>query len=179
MKKNNTILFLKITGALFCVFLVLSFVNLSLPNKSLDNQNVIVLCDDKKVFPSSGDIIKSLDDEVVVCVHSFPIIAKTAIGARQHIRGLSGLTELSDGEGMLFVFDKSDKYGFWMKDMFFSIDILWIDEEGKVVHIKENATPESYPEVFKPDIPARFVLEVKAGFVKEEEIGLGTELFIN
>lgn len=75
-------------------------------------------------------------------------------------RGLSGHKPLGDNEGMLFVFDKSDKYGFWMKDMKFSIDIIWIDENWRVVHIEKNVTPETYPKIFFPQKPSLYVLEI-------------------
>ncbi len=77
-------------------------------------------------------------------------------------RGLSGRESLPDGEGMLFVFDRPDTYPFWMPKMRFSIDILWIDDAHRIVTIKENATPESYPELFRPSAPARYVLEIPA-----------------
>ena len=46
------------------------------------------------------------------------------------MKGLSGRDNLADDEGMFFVFEKSDIYPFWMKDMKFAIDIIWIMEDG-------------------------------------------------
>ena len=88
-------------------------------------------------------------------------------------QGLSGREELASKQGMLFVFDTPEKAGIWMKDMNFSIDIIWFDEQKKVVYIKEHATPESFPEVFIPSILASFVLEVPTGFIKERGIEVG------
>lgn len=79
-------------------------------------------------------------------------------------RGLSGrMTPLPDSQGMLFVFDHADTYTFWMPDMHFAIDMIWIGEDGKIVDIKSDATPESYPAAFKPSAPAVYVLEVSSG----------------
>ncbi|MEK7071616.1 MAG: DUF192 domain-containing protein [Patescibacteria group bacterium] len=78
--------------------------------------------------------------------------------------GLSGRERLKEDEGLLFIFPNSAAHLFWMKDMKFSIDIIWLDEDGRVVYIKKNARPESYPEVFKPEQNAKYVLEVLAGF---------------
>lgn len=78
-------------------------------------------------------------------------------------KGLSGHKPLSDYEGMLFMFDRPDTYGFWMKDMTFPIDIIWIDENWKIVHIENSVSPNTYPQSFYPDFPAKYVLEVKAG----------------
>ena len=88
-------------------------------------------------------------------------------------QGLSGRKELASKRGMLFVFDTPEKSGIWMKDMNFSIDIIWFDEQKKVVYIKEHATPESFPEVFIPSTLTSFVLEVPEGFVKERGIEVG------
>lgn len=94
-------------------------------------------------------------------------------------RGLSGRTALAEGEGMLFVFPNAERYGIWMPDMHFAIDIVWLDEEYSVVHVKANATPESYPEVFTPPVPAWYVLEVPAGFTRTHSITVGTRAFVD
>lgn len=92
-------------------------------------------------------------------------------------QGLSGRAGLQEGSGMLFVFDVPGKYGFWMKDMNFPIDIIFIDASGTVVSVVRDASPESYhlqpPQVFYPDLPAQYVLEVPAGFVASRAIGVG------
>ena len=90
-------------------------------------------------------------------------------------KGLSGRASLAEGTGMFFVFEKSDYFGIWMPDMHFPIDVLWFDEEMHVVYIVENMSPDSYPKVFTPTAPARYILEVPAGFVKAHGIQLGDE----
>jgi len=77
---------------------------------------------------------------------------------------------------MLFIFDNESLHGIWMKDMNFAIDILWIDEGYKVVDIKKDAKPESYPEVFIPEVPSKYVLEVNAGFLEENDIEIGDKI---
>src|ERR1035437_6315215 len=79
-------------------------------------------------------------------------------------QGLSGRQSLSENEGMLFVFDKPGKYPFWMKDMNFPIDMIWIGENLQVVYIEKDARPESYPESYGPSSDAKYVLEVVSGF---------------
>lgn len=88
-------------------------------------------------------------------------------------QGLSGRVSLAEDSGMLFVFDKSGKYSFWMKDMNFPIDMIWLDQDLKVVYIQENATPESYPESFGPNENANYVLEVVAGFSEKNNLKVG------
>jgi len=98
---------------------------------------------------------------------------------RIRTRGLSNKTYLPEEKGMLFVFEKPDQYSFWMKEMNFSIDMVWIDEEGEVVFVKENAAPESYPMLFTPPKPALYVLEVNAGYARELGLTVGTKVDID
>src|SRR3989338_6103217 len=63
-------------------------------------------------------------------------------------RGLSGRSALLENQGMFFVFEKESDYGFWMKDMLFPIDIIWIDKNFKINHIENEVKPETYPKVF-------------------------------
>jgi len=78
-------------------------------------------------------------------------------------QGLSGRTNIPHNYGMLFVFNESGTYGFWMKDMKESIDIIWLDEHGTILGIEHAVAPESFPDTFYPPTPARFVLETRAG----------------
>lgn len=91
-------------------------------------------------------------------------------------RGLSGRESLPEDRAMLFVFEKPEQYGFWMKDMQIPIDIFWLDDKGQVVYLMENVSPETYPTVFYSPTPARYVLETNAGFAREHSIATGTLL---
>jgi uncharacterized membrane protein (UPF0127 family) len=112
-------------------------------------------------------------DTVELLYDDVSIAAEVARSPAERMQGLSGRDALQDGAGMLFVFEQSERYEFWMPDMRISIDIIWLDEDMRVVHIKENATPESYPEKFVPNTPARYVLEVPAGFVAMHGVNNG------
>lgn len=85
-------------------------------------------------------------------------------------KGLSGKKGLDKGEGMLFEFDKPGRYGFWMKDMLFAIDMIWINDDGLVVHIERNVKPDSYPTAYINTLEARYVLEIGAN--ESEKFGL-------
>jgi uncharacterized membrane protein (UPF0127 family) len=99
----------------------------------------------------------------------FVTIANTDAEKEQ---GLSGRDGLKENEGLLFVFDKSDTYGFWMKDMKFSIDIIWIQNE-KIVFIQKAVSPSSYPTVFVPTESANMVMELPSGFCDTHGILVG------
>lgn len=79
------------------------------------------------------------------------------------IKGLSDRKELLKKHGLLFIFNESQRQGFWMKDMNFSIDIIWIDEYLKVVGIERNVSPDTFPEIFYSPESIRYVLEVNSG----------------
>ncbi len=91
-------------------------------------------------------------------------------------KGLSGRKELKEDESMLFVFSLAGKYPFWMKDMDFSIDIIWIGEDLRVVYIKKDARPESYPETFAPAGDAKYVLEVISSFSEKNNLKEGEKV---
>ena len=83
-------------------------------------------------------------------------------------QGLSGRTSIPENYGMLFVFPKKDLHGFWMKDMQFAIDMIWINEEGIIVGIERGATPESFPQSFFPPEPVPYVLETVPGEAEKQ-----------
>ena len=91
-------------------------------------------------------------------------------GSRQ--KGLSGTTQLADNQAMLFIFPTSSRWGMWMKDMNYSLDMLWLDSGKKIVHVEQDVSPASYPEVFLPDQDARYVVELPAGFVARHGVKL-------
>ena len=96
-----------------------------------------------------------------------------ALTLEEQEQGLSGRNKLREDESMLFVFDYINKHPFWMKDMNFAIDIIWIGENLRVVYIKKNAQPESYPETFLPKQDAKYVLEVLSQFSEKNNLKEG------
>jgi uncharacterized protein len=93
-----------------------------------------------------------------------------ALTPKEQEQGLSGRENLKNDEGMLFIFQKSSKNYFWMKDMNFPIDIIWIDENFRVVFIEKEALPESYPLTSGPNQNSRYVLEVLGGFSEKNNL---------
>jgi len=92
-------------------------------------------------------------------------------------KGLMFRKSLPENEGMLFIFNEEGYHGFWMMNMSFPIDIIWIDKEKKVVYIEKNAQPcglicSSYI----PKEKAMYVLEVNANFTEEHGIKIGSSL---
>lgn len=101
-----------------------------------------------------------------------------AVTDEARARGLSGRASVPSGYGMLFIFDTDGYYGFWMKDMLAPIDIFWLDDKGQVVHIERDVATSTYPNVFYPSVPARYVLETAAGFARERAVATGSPLLL-
>lgn len=116
------------------------------------------------------------NNKKTIQINGVSIQVEIADTQEEQIKGLSLKESLGNREGMLFVFDKPNKYGIWMKDMNFSIDILWIDDDFNIVNIKQNAKPESYPEIFRPETLITYVIEVSADFVKNNNISIGDKV---
>lgn len=84
-------------------------------------------------------------------------------------RGLSDRRSLCSECGMLFVFPESARHGFWMKDMHFPIDIIWLNADKDIVYIERHVSPDSYhtnpPTIWYPAHKAKYVIELPAGSI--------------
>ena len=94
-------------------------------------------------------------------------------GARA--QGLGGRKSLPQDQGMFFIFEKSEAHPFWMRDMQFPLDIIWLDENYKVVYIEKDLNPDTYPKSFGPDVPTKYVLETNTGWTEKNKITLGSQ----
>jgi uncharacterized membrane protein (UPF0127 family) len=102
--------------------------------------------------------------------------AKIADSEKEREIGLSKTNKLTDKDSMLFLFENSSKYSFWMKDMKFPIDIIFI-RDGKVVDVVKNAKPvnaNSPLDIYQPEEEADKVLEINAGLSDKLNIVKGT-----
>jgi uncharacterized protein len=115
--------------------------------------------------------------QVNVTVNGMVLIADIAATDEQKIKGLSVKDSLAENEAMLFVYDNEAEHTFWMKDMKFPIDIIWIDTNKTVVHIEHNLQPcssELLCPSYKPIDDSLYVLETVSGFAEKHDIAKGT-----
>jgi len=119
---------------------------------------------------------ESYRTDKIITVGDITLNAQIADTPSARQTGLSGKKCLSERQAMLFTFDSTDIIGIWMKEMNFSIDILWLNKDKTVVSIEKNAKPESYPKVFYPSDPALYVIEVRSGIVNQIGIAVGQKL---
>lgn len=91
-------------------------------------------------------------------------------------KGLSGRKVMGNNDAMLFVYEQTGPQPIWMKDMNFPIDIVWIDESRKVVHIERNVKPDQQPhKVYSSKSDAKYVLEIAAGQANRSGIKIESE----
>lgn len=113
-----------------------------------------------------------------VVINDHKINIELADTEMKRTQGLSGKESLCPDCGMLFTFNQSGKYGFWMKDMKFSLDFIYI-YKSEVVELKENISPDTYPELLLPETSFDKVIEVNAGFVKNNKISVGQKISLD
>lgn len=128
---------------------------------------------------SAWHIFYEANDGKRVRVGDGVFMAELASTEAEREKGLSGVSELAPNQAMLFDFGREGLWGIWMKDMMVDIDILWISSGYRVVHIVKNVSPETYPQIFKPDKPARYVLEIPAGTVDSKNINVGNSAYFD
>ena len=131
-------------------------------------------------LPSSLFLLLSLDSCVSsadrVCFGSFQKCVRVEVVQKpdELSRGLMFRKSLPANAGMLFIFPKSDIYPFWMKNTLIPLDIIWLDETQKIVHIEHDVPPCSSDPcpVYTPPFTARYVLEVNAHFTVSQNINV-------
>jgi uncharacterized membrane protein (UPF0127 family) len=116
---------------------------------------------------------------VNVTVNGLVLLADISVTNEQRTKGLSVKDGLADNEAMLFVFDNEAEHTFWMKDMKFPIDIIWIDSDKTIVHIEHNLQPCGYGvlcPIYKPGQDSLYVLETVSGFAEKHDVVQGTRV---
>ena len=112
-------------------------------------------------------------------INGFKLIADLAVTQDQQIKGLAIRNDINESEGMLFVFQHPSRQSFWMKDMKFPIDIIWLNANRSVVYIVSNLKPcpvRGYCPGYLPDRNSLYVLETSAGFSQRHNVRVGTQI---
>lgn len=91
------------------------------------------------------------------------------------MQGLMYRHEMAADEGMLFIYPEVKEMYFWMKNTYIPLDLLFIDEDGEIVDLQENATPLSEKSIMS-NVLSRYVLEVNAGFCEKNFVIIGDKV---
>jgi uncharacterized membrane protein (UPF0127 family) len=98
----------------------------------------------------------------------------------ERVQGLSGIEKLQPAGGLLMKFDSDSTWGIWMKDMKIPLDIVWLNQDKKVIYMVENVDPSmSTSTIFMPTRPARYVVELPAGTVRKDGISIDSAAAFN
>ncbi len=114
------------------------------------------------VLDSQADTLASLDIEIADTID-------------ETVLGLMYRQSMETDQGMLFIFDREQPQSFWMKNTYFSLDMIFVDNEGTIVSIRKETTPLSEAS-YSSDHPARYVLEVVGGFTRRHGISVGDRI---
>jgi uncharacterized membrane protein (UPF0127 family) len=115
-------------------------------------------------------------NEINITINGIELLVDIADEPHEQEKGLSGRDKMAENKGMLFIFPDSSSPSFWMKEMEFSLDIIWIDNNDIIVGITKNISPDTYPQTFSPPSPIKYVLEVNAGWSDRHNIKIGDKM---
>jgi uncharacterized protein len=132
---------------------------INLKSKKNTKINLIILSSIFLVF--LGFFAFYFDNYKVVEIDGHKFSVELALTSQKQSLGLGGRKSIKDNQGMLFDFKREGEWSFWMKDMRFDLDIIWI-ENKKIVYISRN-TKYDYPGIISPKVKADKALEIKAG----------------
>lgn len=122
-----------------------------------------------RVYSLQGNKIKK------ITIGNFQVYAEIVEDQKKNELGLGGREKLCKYCGMLFVFNEKGRQNFWMKDMNFPIDILWIDGK-EIVHMERNVSPRDQKHIYFSEKPSDKVLELPAGTCDKENIKNGDSI---
>lgn len=91
------------------------------------------------------------------------------------VRGLSNRTILSKNTGMLFTSSQMSRQFFWMKEMLIPLDMIFLDNNLKIVLIESNIQPNTFPKTFGGDVESQYVLEINALESKVYDLQVGDQ----
>ncbi len=110
------------------------------------------------------------------------VFAEIARSFQERQTGLMFRTSLVEDEGMIFVFDKEDRYTFWMKNTLIPLDMIFISKDKKVIECLEEVQPckqDPCPSYGTNKELTMFILEVNSGFCRKHKINVGNSLIFD
>jgi hypothetical protein len=121
--------------------------------------------------------IQAVTDKVNIKIGDQYIVADMARTEAEREKGLTGRDSIGLNEGMYFLFDEPGFHSFWMKDMKFPIDLIWI-LDGKIVGFEENMQPDIGQKSYLPPKPIDRALELHSGRIGLLKVMVGDEILV-
>lgn len=140
----------------------------------MKRKKIIIICVVAvAVFIILGIFINAPSRKITKINNHF-FLSQKPMTMEEYKKGLGGRESLCRFCSMLFVFSQKGEYAFWMKEMQFNLDILWI-ADGKIVYIKKDF-PFYSKEIVNPEVVANEVLEINAGLVDKYGFKIGDQV---
>lgn len=158
------------------LIVLLSLVLIAVPGFKLMSSEAIGQSDRTKSEELNST---SLPNQVQITINNVNLQADVALSSEEQTKGLSIKDSLKSNEGMIFPYESPQTLSFWMKDMKFPIDIIWIDSDKTIIHIENNLQPcssEVLCPTYKPNDDSMYVLETVGGFAEKYDIVRGTRV---
>ncbi len=113
-----------------------------------------------------------------VTINNARVFVEVAQTPAEKQKGLMFREYMAEDEGMLFILDSTGIYSFWMKNTLIPLDLIWFDENWRIVDIKQNVPPCTVPTdqrcpSYTPKLPVRYTLEVNGGWVEKNNVSIG------
>lgn len=135
---------------------------------------VLMSCTNDRIAPPPAAPAAAKGPRVVL-PDGFVISVEIANDDELRARGLMFRDHLDPGTGMLFFFAEDGHYPFWMKNTRIPLDMIWIDSQRRVAHVKSRVPPcevENCPS-YPPNVQARYVLELAGGEAEKHGLKAG------
>ncbi len=171
MKKNNIYYTIVVIIILIAIGLFFIFKGSNTSGQSTDQNQVATT-----TATTTSALDDSAYDTTDIVAPNGTIHAFIADTDQKMELGLSNRDSIAADGGMIFEFDTAGSYEFWMKDMRFPLDIVWIDVNKNVLGVVANLSPDSYPNTVLPPSDIGYVLELPAGAAATLGIATGTAL---
>ena len=114
----------------------------------------------------------------IILPDGFAVNVEIAADDSTRAQGLMFRDHLANDRGMIFLFSQNGNYPFWMKNTLIPLDMIWIDDQKRIVHVASNVQPckaDPCPSV-PPNAEARYVLELAAGVAARHGLANGQNL---
>ena len=154
LKNNKTTIFIIILS--LSAILLLTICNQLLGNNKIEKEN----------------------EAIKVCIEENCFDVEIADTLKKKEMGLMNRDYLAPEDGMLFIFENEEIHNFWMKNTLIPLDMIWINENKKIIYIEKNADPCKIEqcELFGPNEKAKYVLEINGGLTEGIGVKTGDEI---
>lgn len=170
-EKSNNKKYIQIAAAVLAVAIILVYVFKPSPQITTQRNKQNMKYTSVYQFTKNGELTFQTANEEFITKIDIEI-ANTEAKREQ---GLMYRTEMKETQGMLFIFDDETYRSFWMKNTILPLDMIFVNSNYEIVNIRKNTTPYDVSQ-YTSTAPAKYVVEVNAGFCNKFNIKRGDKI---